>query len=314
MAKTKKKPVASKKPIKSPVKPQEKTAAKATKSAAKIAVKPTKIPKAKVTKSLKSATKASASATKLKVDKPVKVAAPVKVSTKNKAETKSTKIVAKASPKKEELKKSKTSSLVDSEAPKKAVSEIPKKVAKDDKKVIAAKTDKDAKKKKKEGEEEEFEAEEFEELEVAETYGDAIRLTSQDLEDPEEMFLTDAEGRRYCKVKDCDQLSVVEGFCRFHYLSLWKKIQTRKKILIDGKLEKYIEELTSRYPDKYLEMIKRDLKTEKDFLAAIQELEIDDSADGDMEEDSGFIDEVRGMAGRGRAGDESSGGGTDESF
>jgi hypothetical protein len=64
-------------------------------------------------------------------------------------------------------------------------------------------------------------------------------------------------------------------------------------------------------------MIKRDLKTEKDFLSAIQELEIDDSAEGDMEEDSGFIDEVRGIAGRARgSGDESSGGGggADESF
>lgn len=114
---------------------------------------------------------------------------------------------------------------------------------------------------------------------------------------PDEIILTDAEGRRYCKVKECDQISSVEGYCRFHYLLLWKKIQVRRKILVDGKLEKYVEDLTSRYPDKFLEMIRRDLKTEKDFMAAIAELEIDESAlDSDFEDEAqNFIDEVRGV-------------------
>jgi phosphomannomutase len=61
----------------------------------------------------------------------------------------------------------------------------------------------------------------------------------------------------------CDQLAMVDTYCRYHYLLLWKKIQIRKSILLDGKLEKYIEDLTSRYPDKFLEMIKKDMKTEK---------------------------------------------------
>ncbi|MDG0816542.1 hypothetical protein [Bdellovibrio svalbardensis] len=113
----------------------------------------------------------------------------------------------------------------------------------------------------------------------------------------EEVFLTDAEGNRYCRARDCDQIAAVDVYCRYHYLMFWKKIQVRKKILIDGKLERYIEELTSRYPDKFLEMIRRDLRTEKDFLAAIQELELDESTnENEFEEDnSAFIEEVRGM-------------------
>src|SRR5687768_4610821 len=71
-------------------------------------------------------------------------------------------------------------------------------------------------------------------------------LTSQP--DPnDEIILTDAEGRRYCRVSDCDQIANVDTYCRYHYLLHWKKIQVRKKILADGKLERYIEELTSRY-------------------------------------------------------------------
>lgn len=117
-------------------------------------------------------------------------------------------------------------------------------------------------------------------------------------ESEEDVILTDAEGNRYCRAKDCDQISIVEGYCRFHYLLFWKKIQIRKEILQDGKLEKYVDDLTSRYPDKFLEMLRKDLRTTKDFLAAIAELEIDESAgDNEFEEDAQtFIDEVRGIS------------------
>jgi hypothetical protein len=122
----------------------------------------------------------------------------------------------------------------------------------------------------------------------------------------EEVVLTDAEGRRYCRVRECDQVAAVETYCRYHYLYHWKRIQIRKKILADGKLVRYVEELTVRYPDKFLEMIRRDLRTEKDFLVAIQELEIDDSGDeNDFEEDTKtFIDEVRGATDGGPSVDE----------
>jgi len=113
----------------------------------------------------------------------------------------------------------------------------------------------------------------------------------------EEIFLTDAEGRRLCRVRDCDQAASTEAYCRYHYLLNWKRIQVRRKILMDGKLERYVDELTSRYPDKFLEMIRKDLRTEKDFLASIAELEIDESGlDNDFEdESSSLIDEVRGV-------------------
>lgn len=116
-------------------------------------------------------------------------------------------------------------------------------------------------------------------------------------EPEEEIVLLDAEGRRYCRVKDCDQSSSVDGYCRFHYLLFWKNIQVRKKILAEGKLERYIEELTSRYPDKYLDMLRKDLRSEKEFMAAIQELEIDEAAvDGEFEDEAqNYLDEVRGM-------------------
>lgn len=122
---------------------------------------------------------------------------------------------------------------------------------------------------------------------------------SSTVTDEAEVILTDAEGRRYCRVKECDQAATVDSYCRYHYLMYWKNIQIRKKILSEGRLERYIEELTSRYPDKYLDMLRKDLRNEKDFLSAIQELEIDDSGvDTEYEDEAqSYLEEVRGMSG-----------------
>ena len=124
-------------------------------------------------------------------------------------------------------------------------------------------------------------------------------MTAPEEETVEEIVLTDAEGRRYCRVRDCDQLASVDGYCRYHYLLFWKKIQVRKKILTEGKLERYIEDLTGRYPDKFLDMLRKDLRSEKEFLAAIQELELDDSSSSsaqDEDEAKTYIEEISGVA------------------
>lgn len=144
---------------------------------------------------------------------------------------------------------------------------------------------------------------EFEEAEVEETtvveveVEEAEEASAEKQNRDDEVLLTDAEGRVYCRVRDCDQISSVEGYCRYHYLLLWKKIQVRRKILVDGKLERYVEELTARYPDKFLEMIRKDLRTEKDFLNAIAELEIDEAAnDAEFEDEAqSYVDEMRGI-------------------
>jgi hypothetical protein len=146
-------------------------------------------------------------------------------------------------------------------------------------------------------------------VEVVEAYEDELEGSPIEGEPVEEVILTDAEGRRYCRVRDCDQLASVDGYCRYHYLLFWKRIQVRKKILTEGKLERYVEDLTARYPDKFLDMLRKDLRSEKEFLAAIQELEIDEgNEEGDFEdEDQSFIDEVRGMS-------ETAGGREDEDY
>ncbi len=118
-----------------------------------------------------------------------------------------------------------------------------------------------------------------------------------------EVLLTDAEGRVLCKYSGCDELANVEGYCRYHYMLNWKRIQLKKKILSEGKLDKYINELTAKYPDKYIEMLRGDLKSEKDFVSVVNELEIDDSDSSISEDDDEGFDEVQEVAGK-RSSDE----------
>ncbi len=218
----------------------------------------------------KSAAKPSAAKAKAKVKaRPAKKAAAVKP--KKAAAAKKGKVAAPKKAGKEKLAKAKASA--------KGKAKVAAKVSKAKAREVSVKA---------KGKKAKVEAPPVEDIDVAEV---------APVEMPEELYLTDAEGRRFCRVRDCDQLAAVDGYCRYHYLLYWKKIQIRKKILTEGKLERYIEELTARYPDKFLEILRKDLRSEKEFLSAIAELEIDESAiESDMEDETQtYIDEVRGM-------------------
>lgn len=289
-------------------KPAAKSASKPAKKAVKAAAKPA--PKKPAAKAVvkKKAEKApvkvlkKAAAPKKKVEtKPAKKAAAAKAPKATKAAKEPKKAKATEAPKKEKDIAAQPVPAGKAPAPKKDAKAVKK---------VKGKKEKE-KEKDDSGLEDDFisddglgdEIGEYEEeLKAVEEADDEVELveewTGEEKEkSDDEIILTDAEGNRYCRARDCDQIAAVDAYCRYHYLLFWKKIQVRKKILQDGKLERYVEELTSRYPDKFLEMIRRDLRTEKDFLGAIQELEIDESAgENEFEEDaSAFIEEVRGM-------------------
>ena len=122
------------------------------------------------------------------------------------------------------------------------------------------------------------------------------QIAAQATKHEKEVVLTNADGKQYCRIQDCDNEATTDGHCRFHYLALWKRNKIKAKILLGGKLDKYIEDLTSKYPDKYLEMLRKDLSSEKDFTAIINEMDVEDSGDEaeNEEEASRFIEEVRG--------------------
>lgn len=101
----------------------------------------------------------------------------------------------------------------------------------------------------------------------------------------------DASGEVICREASCDQLATSGGYCRLHYVKNWKKIKRKELIIKEGKLNKYIEELVSKYPDKYIEAIREDLATDKEFGKVVHDLELDESID-DFEMDSDSVDSL----------------------
>lgn len=89
----------------------------------------------------------------------------------------------------------------------------------------------------------------------------------------------DSSSEAVCREVACEGLATTGGYCRMHYIKNWKKIKRKEAILREGKLNQYIEELVAKYPDKYIEAIRQDLDSDKDFAKVIYDLDLDESVD-----------------------------------
>lgn len=98
---------------------------------------------------------------------------------------------------------------------------------------------------------------------------------------------------RMCRESGCENVATTKGYCRLDYIKNWKKIKRKEMILKEGKLNQYIEELVSKYPDKYIDVIRQDLSTEVNFTKVIHDLELDESID-DLDYDGDSIDSLIG--------------------
>jgi hypothetical protein len=114
---------------------------------------------------------------------------------------------------------------------------------------------------------------------------------------------------KMCREANCENQATTKGYCRLDYIKNWKKIKRKEMILKEGKLNQYIEELVSKYPDKYIDVIRQDLSTEISFTKVIHDLELDESID-DLDYDSDSIDAL--IGGIKKDIDDFSGGGDEE--
>jgi hypothetical protein len=89
----------------------------------------------------------------------------------------------------------------------------------------------------------------------------------------------EALGETVCREVACEGLATSGGYCRLHYIKNWKKIKRKELILREKKLNQYIEELVAKYPDKYIEAIRQDLASDKDFAKVIYDLDLDEGVD-----------------------------------
>lgn len=88
-----------------------------------------------------------------------------------------------------------------------------------------------------------------------------------------------------CKFTGCHDIATTQTFCRFHYLSSWKKLKTKEAKRKGQELEKYLEDMSKKFPEEFLEKLKVEVEDMAEKEAA--------SSDGD-EEKGGMFDQIEG--------------------
>lgn len=99
-----------------------------------------------------------------------------------------------------------------------------------------------------------------------------------------------------CREVACESNATSSGYCRLHYIKNWKRIKKKELLLKEGKLNRYIEELVAKYPDKYIEAIREDLTNDNAFNKVVTDLELDegmDDFDADGDSMDNLIDSIR---------------------
>ena len=108
------------------------------------------------------------------------------------------------------------------------------------------------------------------------------------------------EAKKRCREAGCDHDPLITGFCRLHYIKNWRKIKRKEAILNSGQLNNYVEELVTKYPDKYLDVIRQDLSSEKEWTKVVTDLELDSPDDEfGADDDSDGAPEGAGKSDRG---------------
>lgn len=68
---------------------------------------------------------------------------------------------------------------------------------------------------------------------------------------------------KICSEPGCKNAQTTKGYCRLHYLKNWKQLKADEKKKTADRLNKYVEGIVRRSPDKYVDEVKRDLKSNR---------------------------------------------------
>lgn len=91
--------------------------------------------------------------------------------------------------------------------------------------------------------------------------------------------------RKRCREPGCEHDFSLQGYCRLHYIKNWRRIKRKESILSTGQLNNYVEELVNKYPDRYLDVIRQDLASEKEWGKVVTDLELEASEEEMAAED-----------------------------
>ena len=80
---------------------------------------------------------------------------------------------------------------------------------------------------------------------------------------------------KYCVQSECNQAASTHGYCRLHYLANWKHIKFNKHVQAERRLNNFVDRLSKKYPESFMEKIKEGLESEDKFAETAVELDIE---------------------------------------
>ena len=92
-----------------------------------------------------------------------------------------------------------------------------------------------------------------------------------------------------CHYKECAHQATTGKFCRLHYMMTWQKTKNLSRESKEKMLDRYIKAITKKFPDDYLDVIKKDLSSEESFKKSVNDLDLEDMSDLDFLDDYGDI-------------------------
>ena len=93
------------------------------------------------------------------------------------------------------------------------------------------------------------------------------------------------EDIQICSIASCKKKAEINIYCRFHYIMHWNRIKKVERVEAERRLNKYIEEITKKYPTEYLEIIKKDLEDSKSLENIVQDMNLEEGLSEDIVEE-----------------------------
>src|SRR3989338_2140386 len=87
---------------------------------------------------------------------------------------------------------------------------------------------------------------------------------------------------KQCSNKGCHAPQTTDKYCRLHYIGAWQKKHDKKEIAKEKMLDNYVAAITKRYPEQYLDIIKRDLSSTERFKKTLEELDLGGNLDDEI--------------------------------
>ncbi len=67
---------------------------------------------------------------------------------------------------------------------------------------------------------------------------------------------------KLCTEINCKNAQTTKNYCRLHYVKNWKKIKEASQKKAADKLNKYVDGICKKHPDRFMENIRKDIRTD----------------------------------------------------